>query len=175
MPICSTPELTAIVDHLMLVVDPKVSMGLRDLRYILVEKCTALSNGNPAIYLNSLPAQKRVVGWVNNAKIGAIEAEQGNSIAVNQSAMADVPLFYGILLHETAHAWLEKCKVTNSERNAYLFEIQWVYALAALPNSNMATRMREGLDAYIAKRKAAFDAASGVKEALQWTQSRYKF
>lgn len=173
MPICSTPALQTIVDQLMLVVDPKVSTALAGLRYVLVENCMALTNGNPAIYLNSLPAQARVVGWVNRAKIGNVDAVQGNSVAVNKSKMDDVPLLYGVLLHESAHAWAEKCGFANTERNAYLFEIQWVCALAAAPNHPLGGAMRAGLGAYFASRMSQFKKAEGVEEALDWSLKRH--
>jgi hypothetical protein len=175
MPTCSTPELQTIVDQLMLVVDPKVSTALDGLRYVLVENCMALRDGNPAIYLNGKAAQARVVGWVNQAKIGMLEAQQSNSVAVNHSKMEDVPLLYGVLLHETAHAWLEKGGFANTERNAYLFEIQWIYALAAAPHHPLAATMRAGLDAYFEKRMQQFRSADGVVEALAWTRQRYNF
>lgn len=94
----------------MMVVAPKVGRALDGLSYVLIENCMALQGGNPAIYLNSLPVQKRVVGWVNNARIGVVDAVQGNSVAVNNRQMDDVPLLYGVLLHESAHAWARKTR-----------------------------------------------------------------
>lgn len=173
MPLCSTPELQTIVDQLLLVVDPRVSAALANLRYVLVERCMALTNGNPAIYLNSLKAQERVVGWVNKAKIGNVEAVQGDSVAVNKSQMDNIPLLNGVLLHESAHAWAEKCGFANTERNAYLFEIQWVCALAAAPQHPLGPAMRAGLQAYFARRMDQFRKAEGVLEALDWSLKRH--
>jgi hypothetical protein len=175
MPRCSTPRLQGIVDSLMQVVAPKVGTALDDLSYVLVENCMALQGGNPAIYLNSLKVQERVVGWVNRAKIGVIDAVQGNSVAVNNSKMDDIPLLYGVLLHESAHAWAEKCGFANTEKNAYLFEIQWVCALAAAPMHPLAADMRAGLAAYFQSRMPQFQKEAGVVGHLQWTMQRHGF
>ena len=161
MPRCSTPRLQGIVDNLMQVVAPKVGTALDGLSYVLVENCMALQGGNPAIYLNSLKVQERVVGWVNRARIGVVDAVQGNSVAVNNGKMDDIPLLYGVLLHESAHAWSEKCGFPNTEKNAYVFEIQWVCALAAAPMHPFAGDMRAGLAAYFELRMPQFRKEAG--------------
>jgi hypothetical protein len=79
------------------------------------------------------------------------------------------------LLHESAHAWSEKCGFPNTEKNAYMFEIQWVCALAAAPMHPFAAAMRAGLAAYFELRMPQFRKEAGVVEHLQWSLQRHGF
>jgi hypothetical protein len=179
------PDLATLANQLLIVVDRKVRRALGGLRIIVlpleVELKTTVfgrppgldEKPNPAIYLNTLPVQKFAIKNLNSLMLdyGLQEvAEAKNTIVIRPNWRDNRVDTMGIILHEMAHAWAERCGFTNSEANAWLFEIQWVCTLATDVDHPLQQEMFAGLEQYFTDYGGRFDTRA--KNYLKWTRKR---
>lgn len=157
MPTCSNSDLDTMVRHLYAVVTPSCANALRNLKFVAVGSNPIMDmSGNPGLFLNK-STKAGLLGILNRAREGDLEATKSDTIIVRTSAMTRIPLVYGVLIHEMGHAYCETTGAfPNTEKNAYIFETNWVCSMAADPNHPYAQAMKDGFKTYFAARIPAF-------------------
>lgn len=195
-------ERTELILNLLSVPNKKVSEALGDLTFIECEVgkgSIVKATKNPALYVGvtvnctekkSLTLKGDVVR--NNT---ILERQYGEGVAPAVVAGKTILLdsfssykgeewfYYGIVLHEMAHAWAERCTkedsqlplrmaFSNSEENAWLFEVQWVCDLAVSSNT-YAVEMRRHIIDYFNRAGSRFSPKA--KAHVKWSLDRIGF
>lgn len=171
MPTGDNKEILETVQWLFQVMDPEVQVALSDLIFVTNPPNTfgGPVKRNPAIYINKKGA--RLVNTLNDKfkeNNKNVRSVISNTI-VTQNKNFPRGLLYGVLLHEMAHAWAERCGFLNNEENAYLFEIQWVCTLAADTKHPYSNEMRIALSEYFNDRIEYARYTPKAIEYLKWS------
>ena len=196
------PERYELVSNLLSVPNKKVSAALGDLTFIecnIGKGSIVKATPNPALYVGVTVGcsekKKLILSQDVRRNNIMLEREYGEDVAPPVVAGKTILLdsfssyegeewfYYGIVLHEMAHAWAERCTkeesqlplnmaFSNSEENAWLFEIQWVCDLAYSSNP-YAADMRQHIIDYFNRAGSRF--GDKAKAHVKWSLERIGF